>query len=81
MITPQPLSVGGILTTPGHIQERVYMIESICLGALDQEDIVELSVVDRSAPDAHGKRQSMFVPKEMIEAGITAGIFTRTDAI
>lgn len=74
------MNLHAIITTPGHTQERVYMVEGVHLGAVDQEDLVELSVVDRTTPNAHGKRQGIFVPKEMLEIGIKIGLFTYTES-
>jgi hypothetical protein len=71
-------AVYDILETPGHTANRLYSVEGIHLGALNQEDVIELAAIDRTTPDAHGKKQHMFVPKEMIEAGINAGIFNIT---
>lgn len=77
-ILSQSFACGDILETPGHIAPRLYIIEGIHLGALEQEDVIELVAIDRSTPDAHGKKQSMFVPMEIIEAGISNSLFTLT---
>lgn len=75
-----PLQVYDIIETPGFAHPRLYSVEGIHYGATDQEDVVEISAVDRSNPDAHGKKQSMFVPNEMIQAGISSGLFKLTRA-
>jgi hypothetical protein len=72
------MNIGGIIATPGHTQERLYIIEGIHLGALNQEDLIEISVIDRSTPHAHGEQQGIFVPKEMLEMAIKANLFTYT---
>lgn len=77
-MTAQHFDVHDILETPGHVSPRLYVIEGIHFGALSQEDVIELKSIDRTTPDAHGKHQRMFVPKEMIEAGISSGIFNIT---
>lgn len=76
IITAHDIIPGDIITTPGHTQERIYMVEGVHLGALDQEDAVELTPIDRKNADANGKRQPLFVPLEMLQAGITSGLFT-----
>lgn len=77
-ISAQDLALYDIIETPGHTQPRLYSIQGIHLGALSQEDAIELVCVDRSTPDALGRKQRMFVPKEMLEAGLTTGLFTLT---
>jgi hypothetical protein len=74
------ITIGSILETPGHASTRLYSVEGIHLGALNQEDVIELASIDRKAAGAPGKERSMFVPKEMIEAGISSGLFTLTEA-
>jgi hypothetical protein len=77
-MTAHQISVYDVLETPGHVGPRLYRVDGIHLGALGQEDVIELTPIDRSNPDAHGKKQAMFVPKEMIEAGLSSGLFTLT---
>lgn len=73
------ISVGDIIATPGHVCERLYAVESICLGAINQESVIELKAIDRSVPDApHMGKVRMFMPHEMIEAGVDSGIFKHT---
>lgn len=75
------LQVYDIIETPGFAHPRLYSVDGIHYGATNQEDVVELSTIDRSTPDAHGEKQSMFVPNEMIQAGLDSGLFklTRTE--
>jgi len=72
-VLPNP---GDFLTTPGHRNERLYFVAGIHLGALNQEDIVELNVCDRTLPDAHGERiKSLFVPLAMIQFGVAHQLY------
>lgn len=75
-----PFQVHDVISTPGFTGERLYVIQGIHLGALSQEDVIELVAMDRTTPDAHGKKQHMFVPNEMIQAGLSSGLFTHTRA-
>lgn len=77
-ITSQEFNVGEILDTPGHVAERLYEIVGIHYGAEGQESVIELVAIDAATATAHSKAQHMFVPVEMIEAGLTAGIFQKT---
>lgn len=78
-IKAKSIQVYDLLETPGHISPRLYLVHGIHLGALNQEDVIELKPVDKTDPNAHGaKLDTLFVPKEMIEAGISAGIFNLT---
>lgn len=77
-MTAHCIAVHDLLETPGHVEPRLYFVAGIHLGALNQEDVIELVPVNRSTPDAHGKRQHMFVPIEMIEAGLSSGLFNIT---
>lgn len=70
--------VGGFIETWGFVSTRLYAIEGIHHGAMNQESVIELASIDKSTPDAHGKKCPLFVPLEMIESGIEAGIFTYT---
>lgn len=70
--------VHDIICTPGHVSERVYLVIGIHLGSTDQEGVLELVAYDRKLPDAHGAAQKMFVPIEMIEAGLSKGVFSLT---
>lgn len=72
--------VHDLIETPGHIQPRLYVVQGIHHGAENQEGILELIAFDRRTPDAHGHHQAMFVPIEMIEAGISSGLFSVTRA-
>ncbi len=70
-----------MIEVQGHVGPRLYEIQGVHHGALDQESVVELMALDRSDPDAHGKKaQSMLVPMELLCAGIDAGIFEHTPA-
>lgn len=77
-IEAHPMQPHDLIETPGHVQPRLYSVQGIHLGATHQEDVIELVSIDRSQPDAHGEKQHMFVPKEMIEAGLTTGLFSLT---
>lgn len=79
-ITPHNISVHDILETPGHVSPRLYTVEGIHHGPQGGESVVELCPIDKASPSAHGKAQHMFVPMEMIEAGLTTGIFNLTRA-
>lgn len=72
-------SLDDIIETPGHTAPRLYSIIGIHLGALNQEDVLELVTIDRTAPNGMRRGETrMFVPKEMVEAGLSAGVFTLT---
>lgn len=77
-MTSTLFNVHDMLETEGFTGPRLYEVQGIHLGALHQEDVIELLALDRSDPDAHGKKQMMLVPREMLCAGITAGIFHHT---
>jgi hypothetical protein len=77
-MTAVQFNVHDLIETPGHLAPRLYIVDGIHLGALGQENVIELSPVDKSDPDAHGKKQSMFVPMELLESGISSGLFTIT---
>lgn len=74
------LQVFDVIETPGHVSTRLYVVHGIHLGALNQEDVIELVAMDRNTPDAHGEKQHMFVPLEMIQAGLGSGLFNHTRA-
>lgn len=73
-------STGDMIETPGNIGTRLYMVESMLIGALNQESIIELSSVDQSAPsNVNGESNApLHVPVEMLEAGIRSGLFVHT---
>ncbi len=75
-----PLQVFDVIETPGHVAPRLYVVHGIHLGALNQESVIELVAMDQNTPDAHGEKQHMFVPNEMIQAGLSAGLFNHTRA-
>lgn len=79
-ITHQPFNVGDILETPGHQSPRLYEVQGVHVGGMWVESVVELSCLDKAAPYAHIEARHMFVPIEMIEAGLTSGIFNLTHA-
>lgn len=66
-----------IIETPGFVQPRLYQVQGIYHGALGQESTVELSAYDMTAPGSDGK--AIFVPLEMLSAGINSGLFTITN--
>jgi len=72
--------VHDMIETPGFQGDRLYTINGVHLGALGQEGVVELESLDKLDPGAHGKRQLMLVPLEMLTAGIRGGIFKHTAA-
>lgn len=77
-MTSHQINVHDVIETPGHVSPRLYSVQGIHLGAMGQENVVELVSIDRSTPDAHGRVQRMFVPMEMIEAGLSTDLFTLT---
>lgn len=77
---PIQFTVGDMIETPGFTGTRLYFIDGIHIGATGQENVIEISPVDRINPTAHAKMQSMFVPMEMLDAGIRAGIYTYTQS-
>lgn len=72
------MKVYDVIETPGNIFRRLYLVQGIHLGAINQESVVELMPLDKKTADVHGQRQNAIVPLEMIEAGIAAGIFSVT---
>lgn len=73
-------NVHDMIETPGFQGERIYNVNGIHLGPTGGEDVVELESLDKTDPSAHGKGQKMFVPQEMLTAGIEAGIYKHTPA-
>jgi hypothetical protein len=73
-------NTGDMIETPGNVGTRLYVVDSILLGAMNQESILELTAIDQSPPaDVAGRSNApIHVPMEMLEAGIRAGIFTHT---
>jgi len=71
---------GDMIETPGNTGTRLYMVDSILIGALNQESILELSAVDKTRPsDVEGKSNApIHVPVEMMEAAIRSGVFVHT---
>lgn len=71
---------GDMIETLGNTGTRLYVVDSIIIGAMSQESILELTAIDRSRPaDVSGRSGApLHVPVEMIEAGIRAQIFTHT---
>lgn len=77
-LTPITFNVHDMIETPGFTRPRLYSVLGIHLGALHQESVIEMESLDETDPSAHGKKQSMFVPQEMLVAGINSGVFQRT---
>lgn len=77
-MSPLALRTGDMLETPGHSRAHLYTIASIALGGLLQESIVELEPLDQSKPSLGKDTKHPLVPLHMIEAGVSAGIFTHT---
>lgn len=73
-----PFQVDDLIETPGFVIPRTYIVLGIHLGAVSQESVVELSPVEYAIPDAHGYKANMYVPVEMLTAGIHAGVFQHT---
>lgn len=71
-------NVKDLIETPGFTSERLYSVTGIHPGALHQENVIELEALDLKDPDAHGQKQIMLVPCEMLAAGVEAGIYKHT---
>jgi len=70
--------VWDVISLSGFTSERLYVVEAICHGALNQDGGIELSPMDQGkARDTDGHR-TFFVPIEMLCAGINAGAFVHT---
>lgn len=69
-----------MIETTGNVGARLYVVDSILIGALNQESVLELTAIDQSRPsDVRGRSDApMHVPVEMIEAGIRSGLFIHT---
>jgi hypothetical protein len=56
------ISVGDLL----RLGDRFWEVEGIHLGALKQESVIEIEVIGKSNPSAHGKTlDRMFIPQDM----------------
>lgn len=81
MKTIPQFSVHDLIETPGFVSPRLYSVTAILLGAIDQENVIEMESLDKSDPcNVEGKKQHAMIPLEMLCAGITAGIFKHTPA-
>jgi hypothetical protein len=72
--------VWDVISCPGFAQERIYVVEAVCHGAMNQDGGLELSPMDQSNGCDTEDKRTFFVPIEMLCAGINAGIFTHTPA-
>lgn len=79
-MSDKPFQVDDIIETPGHTHPRIYRVLGVHYGPLNGESVIEITACDQSAPGAHGKTQQMFVPVEMVQAGLSTGLFTLTRA-
>lgn len=68
---------GDMLETPGHVGPHLYHVAGVFLGAVNQEDVVELVPIDQTRP-TKPETVHPLVPLGMIEVGVEAGIFTYT---
>ncbi len=71
-----PLNPKDVITVTLPHSTHKYFVEGVFYGALACENVVHLWPASHRSPTAYGKDVEIFVPVEMIESGIAAGIFT-----
>lgn len=70
-----------VLSFHGYNSERMYLVQGVHVGALNQESVLELIPIDRTLPAVHGKYSPLIVPIEMIEKSIKCGLISCTSSL
>jgi hypothetical protein len=59
---------GQILTLRSSAKIRVWQVQGIYLGGLNQEDVVGITPLDRDGPDTPYRQHELFVPLAIMQA-------------
>jgi hypothetical protein len=72
---------GKIIHIKSKTEDNFWHVESVCLGALNQESVIHIGRCDGTKmPDCLGLERGMFVPELMLRLLIDSGIAKLYDA-
>lgn len=72
------IAPGDLLEIPAHTGTELYEVTGVHLGAPGQASCVDLEPLNQSDAPHYQTSRKPFVPLRMIEAGVSAGLFTWT---